>query len=320
MGAPLPRGMTLHQAHGVLRHVAQESAAGTDFVEHFPCLDARDTTALTVTRLLTNAIGFSARRSMQFELLRQSEEQLITPPAARVALRCTGQDDPPAPVDASCSIFLQASQSTMDKMYGIFHASEMSVTKWKNGGGQTRELARYPRESGYDDFLWRASITDTESDRPFSHYPDVDHTIVLLDGAGLTLRSRNSGALKHVFDQRYSPYEFPGEEEIDATRLGGAVRDFNLMVRRGVARGAVVVWYGPASIDIPETSRLIFVARGEAKLSRVAADEVTVTAEEGVRLCQDTHRIYLTPDAIVLVVDVEFLWPSGDIGADGSET
>jgi agmatinase len=62
-GAPLPGGLTFHQARSILRHVARDSLlAGIDVVEHFPSLDIRDTTALTVIRLLTNVIGFTARR------------------------------------------------------------------------------------------------------------------------------------------------------------------------------------------------------------------------------------------------------------------
>jgi agmatinase len=61
--APLPGGLSFHQARGILKHVAQDSRlAGIDFVEYFPSLDVRDTTALTVTRLLTNVMGFAARR------------------------------------------------------------------------------------------------------------------------------------------------------------------------------------------------------------------------------------------------------------------
>jgi agmatinase len=61
--APLPGGLSFHQARGILKHLCTQTRfAGIDFVEHHPALDVRDLTALTIVRLLTNVIGLSARR------------------------------------------------------------------------------------------------------------------------------------------------------------------------------------------------------------------------------------------------------------------
>ncbi|WP_322060648.1 agmatinase [Paraburkholderia sp. J63] len=61
--APLPGGLTFHQARGILKHLCTTTQlAGIDFVEYHPALDVREMTALTITRLLTNVLGFSARR------------------------------------------------------------------------------------------------------------------------------------------------------------------------------------------------------------------------------------------------------------------
>jgi agmatinase len=61
--APLPGGITFHQARGILKHLCSKTQlAGIDFVEHHPALDVREMTALTIVRLLTNVIGHSARR------------------------------------------------------------------------------------------------------------------------------------------------------------------------------------------------------------------------------------------------------------------
>lgn len=60
--APLPGGLTFHQARGILKHLCMKTQfAGIDFVEHHPALDVRDMTALTIIRLLTNVIGQHAR-------------------------------------------------------------------------------------------------------------------------------------------------------------------------------------------------------------------------------------------------------------------
>jgi agmatinase len=65
-GAPLPGGLSFHQARGIFKHLASRcQLAGVDVVEHLPSLDVRDTTSLTITRLLINVMGFAARRGLK---------------------------------------------------------------------------------------------------------------------------------------------------------------------------------------------------------------------------------------------------------------
>ena len=71
--------------------------------------------------------------------------------------------------------------------------SSLPATPWKNGGGTTREIAAFPPGAGLDDFGWRLSVAEVERDGPFSVFSGVDRTIVLLDGAGMRLRDRNTG-------------------------------------------------------------------------------------------------------------------------------
>lgn len=98
---------------------------------------------------------------------------------------------------------------------------------WKNGGGVTHELASEKDELG---ILWRLSIAEVNQDGPFSVFPDIDRVIVLLEGDGFKLTSDEG--LNQVMDRPYEPFCFPGEQKIQCTLLGGAVRDFNVMTRR----------------------------------------------------------------------------------------
>src|SRR4029453_7140835 len=54
---------------------------------------------------------------------------------------------------------------------------------WKNGAGRTTEIAVHPAGAGLDAFAWRVSIASVERNGPFSAFPGIDRTIVLLDGA-----------------------------------------------------------------------------------------------------------------------------------------
>ena len=83
------------------------------------------------------------------------------------------------------------------------------------------------------------SIATVGASGPFSLFPGVDRTLMILDGAGVVLTI--DGEREVVLDQRWRLFAFPGEAEIQGRLLGGPVRDFNLMVDRAVARGSLEV-------------------------------------------------------------------------------
>jgi len=103
---------------------------------------------------------------------------------------------------------------------------------WKNGGGVTRELAKFPAGTGLDGnpFLWRISIADVEGDGPFSVFPGYDRTIMLIDGSGMELESQDRQTARLATP--YQPWQFSGDVATDCRLLDGPVRDFNVMSAR----------------------------------------------------------------------------------------
>ncbi|OJT17014.1 hypothetical protein BO221_47205 [Archangium sp. Cb G35] len=110
---------------------------------------------------------------------------------------------------------------------------------WKNGGGVTRELWKLPHPSDPARFLARVSIATVGASGPFSVFPGVDRTLMILEGAGVALTL--DGTREVVLDQRLRPFAFPGEADIQCRLLGGSVRDFNLMVDRALAQASLEV-------------------------------------------------------------------------------
>ncbi|MGW6659603.1 arginase family protein [Rhodococcus sp. NPDC055024] len=63
---PLPGGLDFRQASEILNEVGRRfGLAGIDVVEHFPSLDLRDMTSLTLGRLLISLIGNAARKESE---------------------------------------------------------------------------------------------------------------------------------------------------------------------------------------------------------------------------------------------------------------
>jgi environmental stress-induced protein Ves len=103
---------------------------------------------------------------------------------------------------------------------------EVSPTRWRNGGGSTRELAAWP---GAADWIWRMSVAEVASNGPFSHFEAVQRWFTVLAGAGVRL---TIGASVHELGGASVPLCFDGALAVDCELLDGPTQDFNLMLRR----------------------------------------------------------------------------------------
>ncbi|WP_310566805.1 HutD family protein [Hydrogenophaga sp.] len=115
---------------------------------------------------------------------------------------------------------------------------------WRNSGGVTRELLRWP--GGGDDWRLRISVADIATDGPFSVFEGVQRWITLLSGEGLALDFAGRPQTLRPGD---APLAFDGGAPPVGRLLGGPVRDLNLMVRGGsggmTAMADDVPWSAP---------------------------------------------------------------------------
>ncbi|MHA6695035.1 HutD/Ves family protein [Homoserinimonas sp. A520] len=107
----------------------------------------------------------------------------------------------------------------------LLPAADRTDEPWRNGGGSTRQIAAL---DGPDGWSWRLSMARVEADGPFSVFPGVTRTILVMDGDEMELnvagRQVRLGA---------EPFTFDGAAETHGALLTSAVTDFNVMVRRG---------------------------------------------------------------------------------------
>ena len=175
----------------------------------------------------------------------------------------------------------------------IVRFDDLKAVPWKNGLGITREIAVEPPGATMHDFLWRVSIADVDTASPFSRFPGIDRTIVLLDGDGFTMTL--DGDRRHALTTPCEPFAFAGEAQVEVSLAGGATRDFNLMVRRGVATGRIDVLRGPASLTFDDVT-MLHVARGSA----VVDGESCTTGDSSIA----PHAATLDEHTTILVVRV----------------
>ena len=107
---------------------------------------------------------------------------------------------------------------------------------WRNGLGSTVELL-LENSTQRKEFSWRLSIASVATGGPFSDFSGYDRTLLLLEGAGLTLNNPNGPSI--TLNSSLDCAHFKGEDLIDASLHDGPIKDFNVMTLRSICTSSV---------------------------------------------------------------------------------
>lgn len=113
----------------------------------------------------------------------------------------------------------------------VLQPSEYRRMPWKNGGGETAEIAVGPAGASLNGFGWRVSMAWVAQDGPFSSFPEVDRTLVVLEGDGIELSVEGEDAV--TLTRLSQPHGFAADTPTRGRLLGGPIIDLNIMTRRG---------------------------------------------------------------------------------------
>jgi hypothetical protein len=117
----------------------------------------------------------------------------------------------------------------------LIQADAVAAQPWRNGGGLTRELLRWP--PGATDWQLRISLADVRSDGPFSIFSGIERWISVIDGAGVRL---SVAGADHLLQPGHEPLCFSGELPVNCALVDGPTTDLNLMHAGGSASMACV--------------------------------------------------------------------------------
>jgi environmental stress-induced protein Ves len=158
---------------------------------------------------------------------------------------------------------------------GIQILREHTEMPWANGGGTTFEVARFPQSGDFD---WRVSLAEVKEDSPFSVLPEIDRTLILLEGVSITLTS----AEQVIELKELDPYSFPGETLFNCKLSAGKARDLNIMSRRSKFSSTTkLVEPGAHKIDGSINTHILICLTGQLQI----ADE-KLTSREGTKVTE----------------------------------
>ena len=119
----------------------------------------------------------------------------------------------------------------------IIRYAELKPRPWRNGGGVTREVARFPEAGGQGaadgSWDWRVSIAEMSKAGDFSAFPGMDRVLTVVDGELLLL---SVDGAEHPLE-KYRPFRFSGDAAAAGALPTGDVRDLNVITRRGAFKG-----------------------------------------------------------------------------------
>ncbi|OWV61247.1 HutD-family protein [Rhizobium sp. N122] len=167
----------------------------------------------------------------------------------------------------------------------ILRAGDHKRMPWKNGGGETVEIAVSPEEAGLAGFDWRVSMATVAADGPFSIFPGIDRTLVILDGNGIVLDIE--GKTPVLLTTASDPLAFPADIPVAARLQDGAITDLNVMTRRaGLAHRLVRIEIdGGRIVPLTSSTGLLLCHRGT--LSFRQGDETGTLASGDALLMAD---------------------------------
>ena len=143
---------------------------------------------------------------------------------------------------------------------------------WKNGGGETAEVAVFPAHASIDGFDWRISLATVAGSGDFSSFPGVNRTLCVLSDNPVFLAI--DGAAPVLLTRDSAPFGFPADKPVAATLSDGAVSDLNVMTRRGRWSHGVTRRREAGLVALKARGRetLCVLAAGRFSLPRAGAD------------------------------------------------
>ncbi len=186
----------------------------------------------------------------------------------------------------------------------IRSASNYRRMPWKNGGGETVEIAISPEGAGIGDFDWRLSMARVETDGPFSLFAGVDRTLAVLEGRGIFLSVEGHNPFK--LTRSTAPLSFPADVPTGAALIAGPIVDLNMMTRRGKAAHSVTRMAVHTAYELSSKAQelLLFCQSGTV---RVGADAVLLGPHDTLHACDFPEVLHLRADGPAALFLIEIM-------------
>lgn len=155
-------------------------------------------------------------------------------------------------------------------MYLIKQSKDFITTPWKNGLGETTELA-INNGGTLKRFDWRLSMAKVTKNGVFSNFEGYQRQLILINGNGIELTHKNVLSSVESIDRPVNKLdiaEFDGANETYGKLVNGEITDFNIITNTKVIDSKVQLITQQAAFTIIANCLLfIYSIEGEARVT-----------------------------------------------------
>lgn len=187
----------------------------------------------------------------------------------------------------------------------LIRAKDYRRMPWKNGGGETIEIAVHPKNADTSSFDWRVSMARVEMDGPFSSFPGIDRTLAILDGAGIELSVEGQDVAR-IED---APRSFPGDVTTSARLINGPITDLNVMTRRGSFQSRVTTLElsSPREIVVMSPVALVYCHSGGVAIEQEFVSPIELVAGDTLFIEAMPNGLAMQPIGKAKLYLIEFV-------------
>ncbi len=167
-------------------------------------------------------------------------------------------------------------------MISILSPTAFKTIPWKNGKGETIELAI--NEGGdLDNFTWRLSMASVVENGVFSDFSGYQRNLVLIKGNGISLQ--HDGNKIDKLENLLEVANFDGACCTEGSLHDGAITDFNVITNQEKCQVSVETYLKSQSIKLKKADLCFaYSLSGECQLITSSQKQQTIAAEHLLKL------------------------------------
>lgn len=181
-------------------------------------------------------------------------------------------------------------------MSSIITPVQYKTLPWKNGNGQTTEMA-IDENGTLECFNWRISQTTIKESGAFSDFTGYQRHQVLLDGQGMKLE--HDGVMSDELSEPLDVAAYDGGCKTVGTLKGGAITVLNLITRASRYDVSVETYSERTTVELPQ-GQLCFVYCLDAE-AVVTADDLRLPPVHLLQVTEeDNYGLKVTGERMIV--------------------
>lgn len=189
-------------------------------------------------------------------------------------------------------------------MFKTIPPEQFETTVWKNGKGETLQLAISPGGS-IDAFDWRLSIASVIEDGVFSDFSGYERNLILLQGDGIELTHDEIRA--DLLKKPLSLASFSGSDRTVGRLLGGSIKDFNVMTKTGKYKVLVETYAAKHRVNLLPLTLCFIYSKNNASNIKATTNEVLLPANHLMQITDCKDKISVEGCEMIIVYLTQIL-------------